>query len=244
MKRLLIYLVPVLLCLSFTLNDTLPKKPVKVLVFSKTLGFRHKSIQPGIAAIKKLGEENGFIADTTEDATKFTTDNLKNYKAVIFLSPTGEVFNDEQKLAFQTYIKSGGGFVGIHAATDCLYKWEWYGKMIGGYFASHPAVQEAVLTIKDTKHPSTKKLVSPWTHRDEWYNFKYTNTDVKVLLTVDEKSYKGGKNGDYHPAAWYHEFEGGRVFYTALGHTSECYTTDENFLKHLMGGIKYALAVK
>ena len=244
MKKLFLLLIPVFLCLSLRPAENLEKKPLKVLIFSKTLGFRHKSINDGIVAIKKLGVENGFIADTTENAANINKENLKNYKAIIFLSPTGEFFNEEQKVAFRDYIRGGGAFVGIHAATDCLFKWEWYGKMIGGYFINHPATQEAVLNITDTKHPATKSIISPWKRKDEWYNFRYTNPNIKVLLKLDESSYNGGKNGANHPIAWYHKFEGGRVFYTGLGHTPESYTSDEYFLKHLLGGIKYALNMK
>jgi uncharacterized protein len=244
MKKLLLLIIPCFLGLSFKADFVSAKKPVKVLIFSKTMGFRHKSIGDGIAAIQKLGKKNNFIADTTENPLKFTSQNLKNYKAVIFLSPTGEFFNDEQKAALKNYIQNGGGFVGIHAATDCLFKWEWYGKMIGAYFTDHPAIQEASLTLLNTKHAATKSLVSPWKRTDEWYNFRYTNQDINVLINIDEKSYRGGKNGEKHPVAWYHNFEGGRVFYTALGHTSESYTSDEYFLKHLLGGIKYAAAIK
>lgn len=244
MKKLLLLIVPVLLCLSFEPVEKFKKKPLKVLIFSKTLGFRHKSINDGIVAIRKLGVENGFSADTTENSANINKENLKKYSAIIFLSPTGEFFNDEQKAAFQNYIKSGGGFVGIHAATDCLFQWEWYGKMIGAYFVNHPATQDAVLNIVDTKHPATKTLASPWKRKDEWYNYRYTNPDVKVLLKLDEASYSGGTNGANHPVSWYHEFEGGRVFYTGLGHTSESYTSDEYFLTHLLGGIKYALNIK
>ena len=220
------------------------KKPVKVLIFSKTMGYRHKSITDGIKAIQKLGAENGFIADTTENAARFTSENLKNYKAIIFLSSTGEVFDDAQKNAFQSYIRNGGGFVGIHAATDCLYKWEWFGKMIGAYFTDHPKIQQARLTITDKKHSATKGLGSPWQHTDEWYNFRFINPNIKVLMTLDESSYTGGKNGAHHPASWYHKFEGGRVFYTALGHTSENFTSDRLFLKHLLGGVKYAAKLR
>lgn len=243
MKKLLFLLLPAFLFLSLKADDG-ARKPAKVLVFSKTLGYRHKSIKDGVKAIQKLAKQNNFIVDTTENAGKFTAENLKQYDAILFLSPTGEVFNDEQKAAFKQYIQKGGGFVGVHAAADCLYKWDWYGKMIGAYFESHPAIQEAVLTVVNTKHESTKNLVSPWKHRDEWYNYTYKNPNVNILLKLDEKSYKGGKNGDHHPIAWYHQFEGGRIFYTGLGHTAECYTSDEYFLKHLLGGIKYAAKIK
>ncbi|WP_448698764.1 ThuA domain-containing protein [Mucilaginibacter sp. AW1-3] len=217
----------------------------KVLIFSLTKGYHHTSIADGITAITQWGTEAGFDTDTTTDVTKFTDDNLKKYKAVVFLSPTGNgFFNDDQKAALQKYIHHGGGFVGIHAATDCLYDWDWYGKLVGAYFTKHPKIQQATLHVADQKHMSTDMLPATWQHTDEWYNFKNISPDIKVLITVDEKSYTGGEVGDVHPISWYQKFEGGRVFYTALGHTKEDYTTDTLFKQHVLAGIKYAMGRK
>lgn len=219
----------------------LPKKSQSVLVFSLTKGFHHASISDGIIAIFKLGKENNFKVDTTTSVLSFNTSNLKQYNLIIFLSPTGtNVFNDDQKEAFKSFINSGGGFVGIHAATDFGYEWNWYGKLIGGYFESHPKIQEAKLDIVMPKHKLVKGLPSPWLHNDEWYNFKDLNADVKVIIKADETSYKGGKMKNDHPVSWYHIYDGGKVFYTALGHTKECYS-DPVFLKHLLAGIKWAM---
>jgi type 1 glutamine amidotransferase len=217
------------------------KKEDKVLVFSKTAGYHHESIAAGIKAIEKLGKENHFMVDTSTNSNIFTDANLKQYKAVIFLSTTGTILNDAQKAAFEKYIHNGGGFVGIHAATDTEYDWPWYKRMIGAYFKSHPQQQNANLHVVDKHFIATKNLPETWTRWDEWYNFKNTHWDsVHVLLTIDEKSYHGGENGDYHPMSWYHSFEGGRVFYTALGHTDASYS-DPLFLGHLLGGILYAM---
>lgn len=215
----------------------------KVLIFSKTNGFRHKSIEIGIAAIKKLGIANSFEVDATEDSTYLTIANFKKYKAVIFLSTTGTILGKEQELALQNFINAGGGFVGIHAATDCEYDWPWYVKMIGANFISHPEQQEAKLIVVDNTHSSTKHLPATWTRKDEWYNFKNLNPDVTVLIKIDETSYKGGENGDNHPMAWYHTYEGGRIFYTELGHTNESYS-DPMYLQHILGGIEYAMGLK
>ena len=220
--------------------NTRSGKP-RVLVFSKTSGYRHSSIPAGKAAILKLGLENGFDVDTTEDARYFTEDSLKNYSAVIFLSTTMDVLNNYEEADFERYIQAGGGFVGIHAATDTEYDWGWYGRLVGAYFLSHPKQQKATINVVDQQDISTKHLPKQWSRFDEWYNFKNLNKDVKVLMRVDEKTYEGGKNGDDHPIAWYHEYDGGRAFYTGLGHTDESYS-EENFLKHLLGGIKYAIA--
>ncbi|QCR23147.1 ThuA domain-containing protein [Pontibacter sp. SGAir0037] len=212
----------------------------RILVFSKTSGYHHASIAAGNVALMKLGAENGFVVDTTSNATFIHEDSLAKYAAVVFLNTTGDVLDQYQEADFERYIQAGGGFVGIHAATDTEYDWEWYGKMVGGYFESHPQVQEATIQVVDNSHASTKHLQAQWKKTDEWYNFKNLNTDVKVLLKLDERSYEGGKNGDNHPIAWYHEYDGGRAFYTGLGHTEESYQ-DETFLKHLLGGIQYAI---
>jgi type 1 glutamine amidotransferase len=212
----------------------------RVLIFSKTNGYRHASIPVGIEAIKKLGTENGFEVDATEDSTSFNKKNLKKYKAIVFLSSTGKVFGLEEEQALQGYIHNGGGYVGIHAATDCEYDWPWYGQLAGAYFKSHPKQQQAKLIIVNKDHPSTRSLPDTWERFDEWYNFKNISPNTTVLIKIDETSYTGGENGENHPMAWYHEFEGGRAFYTELGHTNESFS-DSSYLHHILGGIEYAM---
>lgn len=214
----------------------------KVLVFSKTMGFKHASIPVGITAIQKLGTENGFEVDTTKNGELFTEENLEKYSSVIFLSTTMNVLDAQQEAAFERYIQSGGGYVGVHAATDTEYDWGWYNKLVGAQFLSHPSgTPEADFIIEDNSFIATKHFTdSIWHRADEIYNYKNINPDVNVLMTVDESTYEGGKNGDVHPFAWYHEFDGGRSFYTGAGHTDESYT-EEAFLKHLLGGIQYAI---
>jgi type 1 glutamine amidotransferase len=235
------YKLVLALLVTLCCNSLLAK--TKVLVFCKTAGFHHNSIVPGIAAIKLLGDQNGFATDTTTDAAKFTYGNLKHYAAVIFLNTTGDVLNDTQQQEFQKYIRSGKGYVGIHAATDTEYDWPWYGQLSGAYFGSHPQVQQAVLQVVQPANNFTKHLPAQWTKTDEWYNFKWISDKLHVVLTLDETSYKGGKNGKDHPMSWYHEFDGGRAFTTALGHTDESYT-NALFLQHLLAGIKYAIGKK
>src|SRR5450432_3761100 len=215
------------------------KKPA-VLIFSKTNGYHHACIPVGIAAIQKLGAENGFSVDTTVDSLSFTKKNLKKYAAIIFLCPTGEVLGPDQETALKQYIEQGGGFVGIHAAADCEYDFPWYGKLVGAYFKSHPKQQEAKLEIVDKNHPSTAGMPDTWVRKDEWYNFRDLNPDITVLIKIDETSYTGGENGNNHPMAWYHLFDGGRAFYTEMGHTDESYL-DPVYLKHLLGGIEWAM---
>jgi type 1 glutamine amidotransferase len=228
----------------FFLIASKPKQDkTRVLIFAKTKGYHHASIAAGTEAIKKLGAENGFDVDVSTDSLAFTTDNLKKYAALIFLSTTGKIFGPAEEKALQEYIHNGGGYVGIHAATDCEYDWQWYGDLVGGYFKSHPKQQKAKFIVVDKNHPSTSHLPDVWERFDELYNFKYLNPKVTVLIKIDEKSYSGGENGDNHPMAWYHEYEGGRAFYTELGHTDESYS-DPDYLKHILGGIQWASKMK
>ena len=213
--------------------------PTAVLVFSKTSGFYHKSIPDGIAAIQKLGMENNFRVDTTKNAAYFVADSLSKYGAIIFLSTTGDVLNREQEMAFEEYIKNGGGFVGIHAASDTEYDWAWYTKLVGAQFLNHPEIQEADVIVVDKDHPATHFLPDTWHRKDEWYNLKNISPELNILARLDENSYTGGTNGENHPIAWYHEFEGGRGFYTGGGHTTESYQ-EPLFLQHILGGIQYA----
>ncbi len=216
------------------------KQDQRILVFSKTEKFRHTSIPAAKLAILKLGLDNHFLVDTTENADLFNESSLKKYDAVVFLHTTGNVLNEKQEWAFKKYIQSGGAFVGIHAATDTEYDWEWYGELAGAYFQNHPEIQAATLNIIDNAHASTQHLPAKWNRTDEWYNFKNLNPDVKVIMTIDESSYSGGTMNNNHPMAWYHEFDGGRSFYTALGHT-EASWSETLFLQHVLGGIKYAI---
>nr|MCU0451443.1 ThuA domain-containing protein [Bernardetiaceae bacterium] len=217
------------------------KDPARVLVFSRTLGFRHNSIPDGIKMIQAIGQRLNFVVDTTEDPAKFTEENLKRYSTVVFMSTTGNVLDAYQQADFERYIQAGGGFVGIHAATDTEYEWPWYNQLVGGQFASHPpGTPKAMLSIIRRGHPATDSLPDKWERTDEWYNFKNLNNQVNVLMTIDEKTYTGGTNGDFHPMSWYHDFDGGRAFYTAGGHTPESFR-EPLFVKHVTGGFLYAL---
>ncbi|MDQ4141326.1 MAG: ThuA domain-containing protein, partial [Bacteroidota bacterium] len=188
----------------------------------------------------RLASDNDMEADTTTNSAAFTDENLKQYAAIVFLSTTGDVLNNYQEAAFERYIQAGGGFMGIHAAADTEYDWGWYNRLVGAYFLHHPKQQNAVIQVTNRKHIATKHLPKKWKRWDEWYSYKKINPEVKVLMNLDEKSYEGGKNGKNHPIAWYHEYDGGRAFYTGLGHTDESYA-DPQFLKHVLGGIRYAI---
>ncbi|WP_329172010.1 ThuA domain-containing protein [Streptomyces sp. NBC_01477] len=218
--------------------------PFKILVFSRTTGFRHDSIPAGIAAIQQLGAQNNFTVDATEDDSKFTDANLAQYAAVVFLSATGDpVTTQAEKDAFQRYIEHGGGYAGVHAASDSGYTWAWYGSLVGAYFKQHPAIQPATVTVEDHTHPSTQGLPNTYTHTDEWYDFQ-TNprSQVHVLASVDDNSYTGSTMGADHPTTWCHAYDGGRAWYTGMGHTIESYT-EPDFLHVLLGGIQTAAGV-
>ncbi|WP_093802803.1 ThuA domain-containing protein [Streptomyces sp. Wb2n-11] len=212
----------------------------KILVFSKTAGFRHGSIDDGLAALRELGGANNFTVDATEDAQAFTTGNLAQYKAVVFLSTTGDVLNGTQQTAFEQYIKGGGGYAGIHAAADTEYDWPFYAGLAGALFHSHPHNQTATVKVEDRAHDATAHLGTTWQRFDEWYNYR-TNprTTAHVLASLDESSYSGGNMSGDHPISWCKGYEGGRAFYTGGGHTDESYT-EPAFRRHLLGGIRWA----
>ena len=215
----------------------------RVLVFSKTAGFRHASIPAGKAALLRLGAENGLAVDTTEDAARFTDAGLAPYRLVVFLSTTGDVLDDAQQAAFERWLRAGRGWVGVHAATDTEYGWPWYGRLAGAYFTSHPGnpnVRKGTYRVLDTRHPATAGFPDRIEREDEFYNFRNIQPDLHVLVDIDERTYEGGTNGANHPMSWYHEFDGGRAFYTAMGHTDETFA-DPLFLRHLLGGIRWAL---
>jgi len=220
----------------------------RLLVFSKTLGFRHANIPLGVEAIRHLGEEHGFAVDATEDSNAFTAPNLARYKAIIFLSVTGDVLNEDQEKAFQDYVLGGGGFVGIHGAlfgpSACEEKWTWYHELCGVAFKNHSAVLPARVDIEDKTNPSTEGLPSPWSRTDEWYNYEGTpRGSAHVLATVDESTYKGGTVGPDHPIAWCKPIGKGLIWYTAMGHTEDSFK-DPLFLNHILGGVQVATREK
>ena len=230
-------------CSSTTTQPAEVHPVPRILVFYKTSGFYHTSIPDGIRAIQQLGAANNFLVDTTKRAENFQPATLRQYRAVVFLNTTQDVLNQEQQTAFEHYIRSGNGFVGVHAATDTEYDWPWYNQLVGAYFASHPAIQQATIRVSNKAHAATRHLPDSWPRTDEWYNFRDIHPTVTVLATLDESTYSGGTNGANHPIAWYHAYDGGRAFYTAGGHTTESYS-EPLFVQHLLGGIQYAIGEK
>ena len=230
-----------------------------VLVYYEAAGFPHTSRDEGVTAIQELGAANDFTVTASEDSSVFTAANLAQYDAVVFLSTTGDALTDEQQEAFEDYFRAGGGYVGIHSAADTEYGWSWYGQMVGGYFRNHPpGTPTATVTINDPDEPSTEGLPASWVRVDEWYNYQSWETPsvngggddynvadsgVKVLASVDESTYveEDGSDGtnDPHPIAWCSDFDGGRMWYTGLGHTEASFGTEPgNIRSHILGGLQ------
>jgi type 1 glutamine amidotransferase len=218
-------------------------QPFKVLVFTKTAGFVHaQQITAGIALIQSLGAANGFAVDQTADAAQVNAANLAQYSVVVFLHTTGDILDAAQQTAFEGFVASGGGFVGIHSAADTEYAWPFYGNLLGAWFAGHPPTQVGTLSVANANHPATATLPASFAHDEEWYNYSAnvaSNPAVSVLLTVDEASYTGGTMGAVHPIAWCQDSGTWRSFYTGLGHTLPQYAAPW-FAQHLLGGILWA----
>ena len=225
--------------------ETSEKQPAfRVLVFSKTLLFRHTSIPNGITAIQRLGAEHGFAVEATEDSAAFTPDNLTKFQAVVFLSTTGDVLDEAQENALKEYVLGGGGLAGVHGAIPgpqaTEENWDWYKDLYCTQFAGHSAVVPARLLVEDKDHASTCMLPHEWNRTDEWYNFtRNPRSGVHTLLTVDDSSSTGGTMGADHPIAWCRPAGKGRLWFTALGHTEETFA-EPLFLQHLLGGIQWA----
>ena len=225
-------------------------KDPRVLLFSHSTGYRHESIEPGAAAIKALGTREKMTVVHSEDPNVFSADGLRNYDAIIFLStstdpkkPESEWFQGPRREALQAFVRRGGGIVGIHAASDSHYHWGWYQQMIGAHFAKHPpGTPEGNLTVTDTKHRANKGVPATMRRVDEWYYFDDYDPRSTLLVTLDPQSI-GEKDVNPNPISWAREFEGGRVFYTAMGHTAESYS-DPNVLNHLAGGLAWVLKRK
>jgi type 1 glutamine amidotransferase len=213
----------------------MPHRPPRILVFTRTTAYRHDSIPHGVEAFRTLGAEHGFTVEATEDPDVFAG-GVDPYAAVVFLSTSGEVLTPEGREGFRAYCENGGGFMGVHAAACTEYGWPYYGELLGARFTRHPELQPGTVCVEDADHPATKHLGAGWRFTDEWYDFDASPRGaVRVLASADESSYRGGGMGKDHPLVWCHE-RGGRVFYTALGHSPEAYE-DPDFRAHLLGGL-------
>jgi glucose/arabinose dehydrogenase/type 1 glutamine amidotransferase len=215
--------------------------PASMLIFSRTVGFRHDSIAAGAEALMKIGAGLGLEVEWTQEGAAFTDENLARFGVVVFLSTTGDVLNGAEQGAMERFIRGGRGYVGIHAAADTEYEWAWYQGLVGAAFKSHPATQQATINVVDRTHPATAHLPARWVRTDEWYDYRENPRGrVHVLMTLDETTYEGGQMGHDHPIAWCHHYDGGRAFYTGLGHTRESFA-EPAFLEHLRGGIEWAM---
>jgi type 1 glutamine amidotransferase len=211
--------------------------PDRVLVFSKTAEFRHDAIPVAVAALQRVAAHENLLADHSEDADDFTPGNLARYRVVVFASTTGDVLDEAQQQALEGFIRNGGGFVGVHAAADTEYDWPWYGQLVGAYFRSHPPGLQS--THVQAEHDG-RPVGARWAVTDELYNYRENpRTRVQVIATVDEREYEGGTMGADHPIAWCHAFDGGRSWYTGLGHDPRVYAM-EPVLAQLQRGLRYA----
>jgi cytochrome c len=227
-------------CVGLGVGGSALAQEVRVLVFTKTAGFRHDSIPAAITAVQTLGEQNCFAVETSEDSTIFNPGDLARFSVVMFLLTTGDVLDAAQQIAFENWLGAGRGWVGVHSAADTEYNWPFYGEMIGGYFAGHPAPQWADVHVEIANHPSTSFLPAVWPRFDEWYDYlPNPRPQVQVLLRVDESTYSGGQMGADHPIAWFRDYAGGRAWYTGGGHTIESYS-EPLFVMHMLGGILWA----
>jgi type 1 glutamine amidotransferase len=220
-------------------------EPPRLLVFSKTAGFRHDSIPAGQQAIQKFAVDGTYNVTIVEDAAAISRNNLPRYKAVVFLNTSGDVLDEAQESALKEYILGGGGFVGVHAAADTEHHWPWYGELVGARFKSHPHVQPAEIIVHDRRHRSTNHLSQRWRRTDEWYNFdqhprQRIGAAFTLLASIDESTYIGGDMNADHPFSWCHQIGKGRAWYTAGGHTIKSYT-EPDFVQHLRGGILWAM---
>lgn len=248
-----IKLVLLTIIFGFTSLYANPHAKKRILVYTKNgQGYVHKNIAASVDALRKIGLANHLIVDVSNETSVMTSENLKRYNCIIFANTSNAIFNtQEQRQAFKEYIQHGGAFVGIHSASTCEKEWPWYATMIGGRFIRHPAFQSFEIKIINPNHPATSMLPEIWKKEDECYIMNEFNPNIQILLAADLRTVKDNDNekypgrtfGDYFPLSWCHEFEGARVFYTALGHDSKDYT-DTLYIQHLTGGILWALGKK
>ncbi|MFD9243595.1 ThuA domain-containing protein [Streptomyces sp. NPDC059556] len=216
-----------------------------VLIYTRTTGYRHDSIPDGATALTELAHELGWKAEATEDPDVFTPGRLARCAVVVLLSTTGNVLTPEGRTALEAYLRGGGALLAVHAAANAEPDWPFYGELLGTRFDGHPEIQPGIVLVDDREHPATAQLPARWAWTDEWYNFtsdpRGAGSGVRVLARADETSYRGGTHGDDHPLVWCREIDGGRVFFTALGHAPETYR-DPAFRAHLAGALTWLTA--
>ncbi len=226
------------LSLALCLNATAAQPQPRVLVFTRTTGWHHDSIPTAIAALQRLGAQEGLAVDHSEDASDFNDKNLQRYRAVVFANTTGDVLDATQQAAMESFVRAGGGYMGVHSAADTEYDWPWYGQLVGAWFKGHPPGLQTTKVVFERDGVPT---ASAWTVTDEIYNYRSNpRSMVQVTATVDERDYQGGTMGADHPIAWCHSYDGGRAWYTGLGHEIKLYA-DPQFEAQLKRGLRYAV---
>jgi type 1 glutamine amidotransferase len=253
MKGFRLFAACLVIQVSLSLGAVAQQKQFKALVVTTTNGWHHESLHAGFLAIKELGIKNFFDVTLFENPGGFNDRYVEQFQVIIFLNTTGNIFDTAQQKVMERFIKSGKGYVGIHSASDTEYDWEWYTKLVGRMFNIHPAVQTARLKILDNKFPGLQGFENGKLWTDEWYDFSPEKIQgLNYVLAVDESSYnpkvqwgqkKSDGMGQLHPLAWYHEYDGGRSFYTALGHLPTNFS-EPAFLNHLYAGIFWAATGK
>ena len=207
-------------------------------------GYVHDNIPNSVAMIRQFGAERGFAVDVSDDPVSFTDANLRKYRALVFTNTNNQIFDtEEQKAALQRFIHVGGGFAGIHSACGSMRAWPWFWAMAGGSFVRHPKLQEFTIRVVDRRHPSTSFLGESWVRTDEFYFLRDMPPGLHVLLAGDLAALNDPlkpKGEATRPLAWCHEFEGGRCWFTTLGHSKESYT-EPVFQQHVLGGILWAM---
>ena len=215
----------------------------QVLLFTKSLDYQHLSVPSGVQMFKEISQDNHFALTWTEQSDFFDNqEQLNNMDVIVFMNTSGDILDDNQRRALQAYIRQGGNFVAIHSASFTMMEWPWYVKLVGGVWNRHPSpgIWTAMVNNEEPDHPSTAQLPKKWVVTGEWYNYLELSANIKVVLTVDETTYPGGKMPGYHPIAWYQEyFEGGRSFHTALGHPEGIYE-DSWYRQHILGAVWWA----
>ena len=246
MRRLIVFALGLLFA---TVAQAQPNHGA-ILIYSGTTGYRHESIPAGIEAVTAIAKKRGLAVVASEDPAMFSADRLRRFRAIVLLScttdpknPASEWLVGDRRAALQQFVRRGGGIVAIHAAADLHYHWPWYGKLIGGHFARHPAgTPTGKVTVVDRFHPAVRGLESTIRRTDEWYYFDDYDPTSRLLVTLDPASI-GEKDVNPNPVSWAREVDGGRVFYTAMGHTKESYS-DPWFLRHVADGLDWVLEGK
>jgi uncharacterized protein len=221
--------------------------PGSILIYSGTTGYRHESIPAGIKALTAMAARRGLGVVASEDPAVFSASSLKRFKAIVLLScttdprkPESEWLVGERRNALQQFVRSGGGILAIHAAADSHYHWPWYSRMIGAHFQRHPAgTPKGRVTVVAPGEPAVEGLPRSIERTDEWYYFEDYDPVSKVLVTLDPASI-GESDTNPNPLAWTRQINDGRVFYTAMGHTTESYS-EPFFLQHVGRGLDWVL---